>query len=93
MNIKTDSSFIIGKSKIQPYTAQLDAKYLTGTALEQIRDWVNEKFKNLTVAPTVEHKCHNCGGTLEIENTKHIFICPYCKSVYAIGTEQINDRG
>lgn len=47
----------------------------------------------LARAPVVEHKCHNCGGTLEIEENKHIFICPYCGSCYAIGTNLVNDKG
>lgn len=44
------------------------------------------------MVPTVEHKCHNCGGTLEINANQGIFKCPYCRSVYAIGTLRINDR-
>jgi len=48
--------------------------------------------KSFNKVPTVEHKCHNCGGTLEIKTTDGIFKCPYCKSVYAIGTKQINWR-
>lgn len=39
--------------------------------------------------PIIEHKCHNCGGTVELDEDKHIFHCPYCNSVYAVGTNQI----
>lgn len=45
------------------------------------------------IVPTIEHKCHNCGGTLEIKPDQGIFKCPYCRSVYAIGTQRVNDRG
>lgn len=48
------------------------------------------KMQEVSFTPTVEHKCHNCGGTLEIKITEHIFKCPFCNSVYAIGTQLIN---
>ena len=51
------------------------------------------KMQEVNFTPTVEHKCHNCGGSLEIKATEHIFKCPFCNSVYAIGTELVNDRG
>lgn len=43
--------------------------------------------------PMMKMECHACGGTLEVDTMKHIFHCPYCHSVYAIGTNQINSRG
>lgn len=46
-------------------------------------------IKKLNIKPTFEHKCHNCGGTLIMNTEQHIFNCPYCDSVYAIGTSQI----
>ena len=52
-----------------------------------------ELLEKLSVHPTFEHKCHNCGGTLELKANEHIFKCPYCWSVYAIGTKMINDKG
>ena len=50
-------------------------------------------LEKLSRCPTFEHKCHNCGGALEMKVTEHIFRCPYCGSAYAIGTAQVNDRG
>lgn len=52
-------------------------------------DIFNKLIARLSKAPIVEHKCHNCGGTVELDEDKHIFHCPYCNSVYAIGTNQI----
>jgi len=51
-----------------------------------------ERAKRFSKAPITEHKCHNCGGTVEMDAAKHIFKCPYCKSVYAVGTLQVNAR-
>lgn len=53
-------------------------------------DIFEEMMKRFSVKPVVEHKCHNCGATLEIEENNHIFHCQYCNSVYAIGTSHIN---
>ncbi len=50
-------------------------------------------LEKLSKHPTFEHKCNNCGGTLEMNVEQHIFNCPYCDSVYAIGTGLINDGG
>ena len=50
------------------------------------------KMNEVSFTPTIEHKCHNCGGTLEIKITEHIFRCPFCNSVYAIATQLKNDR-
>ena len=41
--------------------------------------------------PTFQYKCNSCGGTVELDIDNHIFRCPYCGTVYAIGTNQIND--
>lgn len=49
-------------------------------------------MEKLAAVPTFEHKCNNCGGTLEMKTTEHIFKCPYCGSVYAIGTAMIHDK-
>ena len=51
-----------------------------------------EKMNEVSFTPTIEHKCHNCGGALEIKITEHIFRCPFCNSVYAIATQLKNDR-
>lgn len=33
--------------------------------------------------PSVEHKCKNCGATLEFDEQNEVFKCPYCKSKYS----------
>lgn len=43
--------------------------------------------------PVIEHKCRNCGAVLEMDANKPIFICKYCGTTYAVGTNMINDRG
>lgn len=70
-----------------PYTVDLGDN-LSERTMESIFDYISKKLNKV---PTVEHKCHNCGATLEIDTNKHIFNCPYCESVYAIGTQNIYD--
>ena len=61
---------------------------------EPVKEKLFAQFlEKLNVVPTVEHKCHNCGGILELKATEHIFKCPFCNSVYAIGTQLVNDVG
>jgi len=52
-----------------------------------------EFMQSLSEVPVLEHKCNSCGGTIELNANKHIFMCPYCGRTYAIGTTMINDRG
>lgn len=71
-------------------------KYLDSNALVAIKNWVNKKIdeaKHGEYIPTVEHKCHNCGATLELQENDHIFKCHYCGTAYAVGTSMINDEG
>ena len=49
-----------------------------------------EMKRRFNVKPIIHHNCHNCGGRLELKEDQHIFICPYCGSVYAVGINQIN---
>ena len=51
-----------------------------------------ELMERMNFIPMVHHNCPNCGGTLELRGDKHIFVCPYCRSVFAIGTQQINSQ-
>lgn len=37
----------------------------------------------------VKLNCMNCGGQVEQKCDDYIFKCPYCKTVYALGTKQI----
>lgn len=81
--------------KIIAYTNS-DLIYKRGTSIsinssnfsEEIIAKVIERFSK---APIVQHKCHNCGATVEMDVDKHIFICRYCGSAYAIGTAHVND--
>ena len=69
-------------------------KYLNVEGLAYFAKTFKEKLlRELSTSPTFEHKCNNCGGTVEMDAEKHIFKCPYCGSVYAIGTAMVNDEG
>ena len=54
---------------------------------------VENLMKKLSKNPLYEHKCQNCGGTVELDYDKAIFICPYCGSHYALAPNRINDVG
>lgn len=54
---------------------------------------VENLMKKLSKNPLYQHKCQNCGGTVELDYDKAIFICPYCGSHYALAPNRINDRG
>lgn len=71
----------------------LDSKYLDANALVKIKEYLDKRIDDLSKNPLYEHKCQNCGGTVELDYDKAIFICPYCGSHYALNTERINDRG
>jgi len=46
--------------------------------------------KQINNAPKiVKLTCMNCGGQVEQKYDDYIFKCPYCKTVYALGTKQI----
>ena len=67
-------------------------RYLDEDGLKYFAEKLENKIMGkLSVYPTFEHKCHNCGGTLKMDIENHIFNCPYCDSVYAIGTSNIFD--
>lgn len=34
--------------------------------------------------PFVNAKCPNCGGTLQVDNSKRAAMCPYCKEAYVV---------
>ena len=81
-----EETLIARNSTANSYINAIGLEHYTKKLLEKIR-------KEFYSAPIIEHKCQNCGGTVEWKSDKHIFICPYCKSVYALGTEMINDKG
>lgn len=72
-------------------SGSLNSKFeFTEETYEDIFHRMMEKFNK---RPIIEHKCHNCGGIIELDEDKHIFHCPYCNTTYAIGTNMINDKG
>ena len=78
-------------TKIEPLCSDIS----TGVSDLDLSDDIKEKMFNefmskLSRVPTVKHECHSCGGTVEFNADKHIFICPYCGSCYAVGTAMIN---
>ena len=34
--------------------------------------------------PLVKAQCTNCGGTLEVDNSKEAAICPFCNTPYIV---------
>lgn len=66
------------------------AEYTIGLDQSVKEDLFEEFLQSISKVPVVEHKCNNCGGTIEMDADNHIFVCPYCGSVYAIGTRQVN---
>ena len=58
---------------------------------ESVYDSIFDRIvSELSKAPIMQHRCNNCGATVELDSDKHIFICPYCNSAYAIGTLHLN---
>lgn len=72
----------------QKATIDISNANITGYDYEKL---FQEMMRRMTQVPLMKHSCNSCGGTLEINADKHIFICPYCGSVYAIGT--VNLKG
>ena len=82
------SGIIMPYSVIESNVATVDD--LTARFSDETYDLIFKKLsEKFNIKPTFEHKCHNCGGTLIMDIDNHIFNCPYCDSVYAIGTSQI----
>ena len=68
-------------------------KYVNVEGLSYFAKKFEEKLLGeLSTNPLFEHKCNNCGGIVEMDVENHIFKCPYCGSVYAIGTSMVNDE-
>lgn len=59
------------------------------SVLDEIWDEVR-KLKRSTPA-FVELSCKNCGAKIQQKYEDQIIKCPYCKSVYIIGTWRVND--
>lgn len=70
-----------------------EPKYLDANALVEINEYLDKRIDDLSKNPLYQHKCQNCGGTVELDYDKAIFICPYCDSHYALAPNRINDVG
>ena len=80
-------------SKISISGKTYDLKASTVDFSERTYDDIFEEMKRrFNIAPIIHHNCHNCGGQLELREDEHIFNCPYCGSVYAVGIQQINSK-
>lgn len=64
-----------------------DVEWKTELDYDEIFEKMIERYN---MKPIIHHNCHACGGTLELREDQHIFVCPYCNSVYAVGVSQIN---
>ena len=60
--------------------------------VESIIDKLQELERKYKV-DFIELKCKNCGGKIQQKYEDNIIKCPYCKSVYAVGIRQVNDKG
>lgn len=88
----TDYGHVIGTWQQLTSTVDIGPCGPVGTPVD-MDEIMEEIQKRMNMVPTMEHKCRNCGGALEMRADQHIFICPYCGSAYAVGTAQINDKG
>lgn len=87
---------VIGNNTISKITVSgktYDLKASTVDFSERTYDDIFEEMKRrFNITPIIHHNCHNCGGRLELREDEHIFNCPYCGSVYAVGIQQINSK-
>lgn len=88
----TDSAVIMADSieSGRIYTRGEDGIRSTAVTESDVKSILDSYLKQFEYKSTFEHRCHNWGGTLELDIDQHIFNCPYCDSVYAIGTNQVN---
>lgn len=56
--------------------------------IHMLEDWIKDlegrKFE------FIELSCKNCGAKIQQKYSDSIVKCPYCKTVYIIGTKQVN---
>lgn len=82
----------IGISTGSSTTWSMDYNLSESTSEIDYEKIFKEFEKRYNKKPTFEHRCNNCGAVLKMDLNNHIFKCPYCRSVYAIGTNRIEDR-
>lgn len=83
-------------------TIKPDHKFYNGTATiggnvysvnnVVTKDMLDNLLKQLSSTPLYQHKCTNCGASVEFDSEKHIFKCPYCNSVYVLGSKMTRDE-
>jgi len=65
-----------------------DSSYSLNEKIQELTDWIKDlegrKFEYIELC------CKNCGAKIQQKYSDQILKCPYCKTVYAIGTKQIN---
>lgn len=67
-----------------------DSGYSLNEKIQELTDWIKDlegrKFEYIELC------CKNCGAKIQQRYSDQILKCPYCKTVYAIGTKQINSQ-
>lgn len=67
-----------------------DSGYSLNKKIQELTDWIKDlegrKFEYIELC------CKNCGAKIQQKYSDPILKCPYCKTVYAIGTKQINSQ-
>ena len=71
-------------------TYTTDSSYSLNKKIQELTDWIKDlegrKFEYIELC------CKNCGAKIHQKYSDSILKCPYCKTVYAIGTKQINSQ-
>ena len=82
------SQTIITAYDTNTYTT--DSSYSLNKKIQELTDWIKDlegrKFEYIELC------CKNCGAKIHQKYSDSILKCPYCKTVYAIGTKQINSQ-
>lgn len=70
------------------YSLNAKAEDSLSQKIHTLEDWIKDlegrKFE------FIELSCKNCGAKIQQKYSDPIMKCPYCKTVYAIGTKQVN---
>ena len=76
---------------IKSINLQGTAYSIQDSRVENIIDKLEELERKYKVVDFIELKCKNCGGKIQQRYEDNIIKCPYCGSVYAIGTRRVNE--
>lgn len=90
----TDSTLINTIATTYNHINTTDNTYLTDSGyslnkkIQELTDWIRDlegrKFEYIELC------CKNCGAKIQQKYSDSIVKCPYCKTVYIIGTKQVN---